>query len=85
MAKEASSFQGKVVIISGGAQGIGEATARLFAERDAAGWRRDGHGVNEFVFLLSQLPSIVVKSELHPIWWTQKLSNKMGWSVRGRR
>ena len=37
MAKEVSSFDGKLAIITGGTQGIGEATARLFAARGAAG------------------------------------------------
>ena len=37
MAKEVSSFDGKIAIITGGTQGIGEATARLFAARGAAG------------------------------------------------
>ncbi len=36
MAKEVSSFAGKIAIITGGTQGIGEATARLVAARGAA-------------------------------------------------
>lgn len=34
---EPSSFEGRYAIITGGGQGVGEATARLFAERGAAG------------------------------------------------
>ncbi len=37
MADSTNSFAGKYGIITGGTQGMGEATARLFAERDMAG------------------------------------------------
>ncbi len=37
MLPETSSFRGRVAVITGAAQGVGEATARLFAARDAAG------------------------------------------------
>ena len=34
---EAWSFAGRVMLVTGAAQGVGEATARLMAERGAAG------------------------------------------------
>lgn len=34
---EAWSFTGRVMLVTGAAQGVGEATARLLAERGAAG------------------------------------------------
>jgi benzoate/toluate 1,2-dioxygenase reductase subunit len=34
---EPSSFAGKVAVVTGAAQGVGEATARLMAARGAAG------------------------------------------------
>jgi NAD(P)-dependent dehydrogenase (short-subunit alcohol dehydrogenase family) len=34
---EDTQFQGKVAVITGGTQGLGEATARLLASRGAAG------------------------------------------------
>ena len=33
----AGQFEGRVVVVTGGTLGLGEATARLMAERDAAG------------------------------------------------
>jgi NAD(P)-dependent dehydrogenase (short-subunit alcohol dehydrogenase family) len=35
--KKEGAFAGKIAVITGGTQGLGEATARLFAERGAAG------------------------------------------------
>jgi NAD(P)-dependent dehydrogenase (short-subunit alcohol dehydrogenase family) len=42
---ESAGFQGRIAVVNGGTQGLGEATARLFAERGAAGVMITGRNV----------------------------------------
>src|SRR5882757_3805108 len=58
----ASRVDGKVIIVSGGTQGLGEATARLLAERGAAGLVLAGRSRNLGEALAGELSNGVTKA-----------------------
>lgn len=62
MTEDTSSFSGKYAIITGGTQGLGEATARLFAERGAAGILICGRNAKRGQSVVSDLTAMGCKA-----------------------
>ncbi len=69
MAREPWSFEGRYAVITGGGQGVGEETARLFAERGAAGLAICGRDLAKLERVASDLdakgcPTLSVQADL---------------------
>jgi NAD(P)-dependent dehydrogenase (short-subunit alcohol dehydrogenase family) len=66
---EASSFAGRVMLVTGAAQGIGEATARLVAERGAAGPALVDHNADGLAAVAAEItaggcPAVLIPADL---------------------
>ena len=85
-----ASLAGKIAVVTGGTQGLGEAIARLFAERGAAGLVICGRNAENGARVAKEIsaagcPTIFVKADLAKVADCRNRRRRGGQAVRPRR